>query len=186
MNDKNKLASWQHQGEEVVWKGYPLPGRLFTLNDLYFIPFSVAFLWSVWDTYRTSGLTSFLMIWSAIVFYLVAGRYLHKYFRKKSITYYLTTKRVIIYDTKRGNILQELEYSMVKKITKNIGRNGVGDLLFGTPTIKQMFGGDTGFDMDRRPNWFEPTGPTPAFYGIENCEEVYKLVCELRDTAINA
>ena len=185
MNQYNENINWLQPDEKIVWQGRPLATRIFTKNDLYLIPINIFFIWSVLNTYLNYGLDLILAMFFVLVFYLAIGRYIHKYFKKKDTIYYITDKRVVIIDDRHKKMLQEMEYSKIKKIEKSIGKNGIGNLTFGTPTTLQMFQGDTGFEAYRRPNWSEPSGPTPAFYGIEDCETVYQLVCELKNTSIN-
>jgi hypothetical protein len=99
----SRLQSSLRPGEELLWAGRPDPAIVFSAADAIAIPFSVVWLgiaiaWEMgaqapWvpSAFRFLGIP-FLVIGV----YLVAGRFVTRWFRKRKTVYAITTGRVLV------------------------------------------------------------------------------------------
>jgi hypothetical protein len=90
-------------GEHVLWSGRPDPGKVFTRNDLFVVPFSLlwvgfAIFWTV--NVRASNAPGFFVIWGlafvAVGLYFVVGRFFAKAVLKRTTVYVLTNRSAIV------------------------------------------------------------------------------------------
>ncbi len=99
----DRLQPYLRPGEQLLWCGRPDRAVLFTAADIIAIPFSIVWLGIAiaWEAgVRASGAPAafrdlgvpFLLIGV----YLVAGRYITRWFRKRQTVYGITSERVIV------------------------------------------------------------------------------------------
>jgi hypothetical protein len=98
-----RLQSYLRPGEELLWCGRPDPSVFFVPADVIAVPFSLVWLGIalLWETgvqssgapgaFRLAGLPFVL-----IGVYLVAGRFVTRWFSKRRTIYGITSDRVIV------------------------------------------------------------------------------------------
>ncbi len=98
-----RLQSYLRPGEQLLWCGRPDPSRFFAPADLVAVPFSLIWLGIalLWETgvqsidapaaFRVLGVPFIL-----IGVYLVAGRFVTRWVRKRRTIYGITGQRVIV------------------------------------------------------------------------------------------
>jgi hypothetical protein len=98
-----RLQSYLRPGEQLLWCGRPDPSRFFAPTDIIAVPFSLVWLGIalLWETgvqsigapaaFRVLGVPFIL-----IGVYLVAGRFVTRWWRKRRTIYGITGRRVIV------------------------------------------------------------------------------------------
>jgi len=119
-------------GEEVLWEGRPRQRRVFAVQDIFLVPFSL-----LWATAAVVG--SFIIPdvpWTAnIVFlaaaaYLTVGRFFYKWFVKSQTTYLVSNVRALV--LRNGEIYEHQDLAGVKPEIAGWRRNRIvtfGDAL---------------------------------------------------------
>src|SRR5271165_1462802 len=90
-------------GEQLLWCGRPDPSVVFVAADILVVPFSlvwlgVAVLWE-FGTQSIGAPAAFRLVgvpFLVIGVYMVAGRFVARYFRKRKTIYGITGERVIV------------------------------------------------------------------------------------------
>jgi len=163
--------------EELLWSGKSVVSRLFTVQDLFLIPFSLfwcAFVFSFW----TVGFPNlFLLPHTLAGIYMLVGRFVVKYWHKQHTYYAVTNQRLLILSTSFGHHVQSYDVSKLPALKKSIGMSDVGSIVFGVEPQyrwwqrKQYNMSNTGTEMFGY--------MLPGFYDIHDAEEVYRLVAQL-------
>ena len=175
--------------ETIHWYGKPNPWVIFSVGDLFLIPFSLlcgafGFYWE----YTTFNLQSqilnggyFTYLYPAtglpvvlVALYLMIGRFFYKFWIKTKTIYVVSNKRVLVIT--QGKIRKEQFQFLnhIRVIQKRISKNGIGSLTFGDLGKAAMYTNAGIFLVD---NDFHGI---LSFYDIPDAEDVYHLVDQLR------
>lgn len=181
-------------GESLLWTGQPSRRVIFHKEDAGLIPFSL--LWGgfsiFWEFAATVGFGSaghgsgpssgwFFALWGIpfIVMgqYMIWGRFVHVAWKKGRTVYGVTQKRVLILTTAWSRSLNATYIDQIPVVEKTVRADGIGTLRFGYPPPQSGRGKSlASFDsLD--------TSGVARFVDIENAEQVYATVAELRDKA---
>jgi hypothetical protein len=193
MNNNNVTAVFQSElisGERILWTGNPNPSKLLNSGDIFLIPFS-ALWWGFalfWETtvlfsVRPEGFIgiffpvfgSFFVI---IGFYFAIGRFIYKHLKRKRTYYAITNKRILIKTDFFGNSTQALFLKDLPTINKVNKKNRSGSIIFGTTTLNSALYNDSGMDLMTA---FNNIPIVPAFYDIEQVDQVYEKIVKLRE-----
>ena len=166
--------------ERVLWTGQPETSVLFTPIDIFLVPFSlvwtgpmVAFAVTAVTQGIDPGSLLMLVLFLALGFYFVIGRFLYKNHRKRRTTYVVTDRRVIsLVKTWRGVNSQAAFINTIPTIAKLMRKRGIGTLRFGNAGWLSTMYANTGME------WMNFFGGTevPTFYDIKEPERVLELV----------
>jgi hypothetical protein len=165
--------------EELLWAGQPDLKRLFTGADIFLIPFSL--LWGGFAlfffalTLGTGIFSLFGFVFALIGLYFIVGRFLYKILKKKNTYYAVTNRRVLVLNTLLTRSLRAAFINTIPTIYKSV-RFGRGTITFGNRNIWTSMYENTGMDFFA---WGHGQD-VPTFYDIEDAEDVYHLVNELR------
>lgn len=173
--------------EELLWTGRPEVNVLFTIQDIYLVPFGL--LWcgfiffGIKDMFSKIGTSTgdilgliFFSIFFIIGLYLLFGRFLYKIYKKKNTYYAVTNKRIIIITKIFSKNIQAVFINGIPTINKSIRKSGIGTIRFGNSSYLNSFYSNTGLDF--LGSFYGQECPT--FYDIKDAERVYQLVNELR------
>ena len=180
-------------GEQILWIGQPDATQIFSLTDIYLIPFSLlwggfAFFWefSAFQlTTRHHAVNPSAVIgvpFSLVALYMIIGRFFVKVWRRQRTVYAVTNQRVLISVTLFSRNLTSLFIRDIPAINENSGSNGSGNIYFGEPPGCGPFAGtvdDSGsgmefFGQQRYRN------PVPAFYSIPNVARVAAIIRDVK------
>lgn len=181
-------------GEHSVWQGKPVVENGFTTDDILFFP--VCVFWALFSfswlflsiavaifTFVEGGppivpiLSAMIGLpFAAVGLYLVYGRFLYKKHMKMNTVYIITNYRIFIVCSlfKKRVISQDI--SSVESFYTSSCREGMGSISFGRMSFIERFGARTGVDILTA--YFK--GMPPIFHDIDNVEEVYLKLQELR------
>lgn len=173
-------------GERIHWTGQPNPKRLLSPADIYLIPFSAlwwgfALFWE-WNAIKlTKGsavdfFPLFGLFFVIVGFYFAIGRFFYKYFKRKKTYYALTNKRILIKSVFFGSSIQTLFVKDLQVINKSNRNDKSGQIIFGNGNYYGSY--DTGLGVL---NALNNIPIVPAFYDIENVDQVYEKIIKLRD-----
>ena len=155
--------------EEIIWEDQPNATNLFSLQNLYMIPFSL--LWGgfalVWEAMALMDGPSFFILWGIpfviVGQYMIWGRFIYKYLSRRQTYYAITPQRILILKTLFGNNLSAHYLSQIPSLTLR-GKS----LLFGEP-IKQSRSRGIGIR--------EMNGETqPGFYALPDADYAYQIL----------
>jgi hypothetical protein len=184
-HDENPFTYELATSEHLLWMGRPDPGKIFSAQDVFQIPFSLlwggfALMWnaSVWVGnapifFRLWGLPFLLM-----GLYMIVGRFIYKAWRKSRTYYAVTDKRLLILSMGLRYNLQAFPIDQLPTLRKQVNRVGAGGVIFGEPPQQNRW--------QRKPMNMSNTGMEWAgfaldgFYDIPDANEVYALINELR------
>lgn len=174
--------SW-YPGERVIWTGEPGHGLLFQPMDLFLVPFSL--LWCGFAIFWTflatgAGAPDFFTLWGAmfvaIGLYFVFGRFLVDIWLRRSFSYTVTNRRVLI---DRGGLFPKqtiVSIADMPPTSLRIHRSGRGTIRFGEAV--SMWTGSRGFS-----SWSPSLDPTPQLIAIEKPQHVFDLIQRAQEDA---
>lgn len=123
-------------GEEVLWEGRPSCYRLLRYRDIILIPFSLVWCGGViileilaLGSQRPNSILVklFWIPFVCIGLYMLVGRFIHMWYIRKHTWYALTSKRILILNSK--NIVV-LPYQKISYLDKRVNYEGRGTLYF--------------------------------------------------------
>jgi len=170
------------KNEEILWCSQP-ETVLFSSGDFFLIPFS--FLWGgfsiFWEASVLTHGAPFLFRLFGIPFvivglYFIFGRFIYKRIKKKHTYYAVTNKRILILT---NLFIKGIEAEFISQITcidKSVHSNGIGTLKFGNSSFFQGMWGNSGMEFFNS----HYRKDVPSFYDIQDAEEIYKMVSELK------
>jgi hypothetical protein len=182
-------------GESIVWTGQPNPRVVFHKDDAMLIPFSL--LWGGFAIFWEMGVMglgpfgsdagrqwTFGVIWGVpfvlVGQYLIWGRFLYAFWKKSRVYYALTNRRAIAVQRAPSRKIVSAYIDALPMLMKSVRSDGIGTVTF---TQAEPL-------WSRRRGWgaWDPMriGDVPAFVDINDANEVYRLVADLRDQARSA
>jgi hypothetical protein len=175
-------------GEVVLWTGQPNGSVIFHARDLYLIPFSLlwggfAIFWELgvlgyWGSAHKSGANStswFFTLWGIpfvlVGQYIIWGRFVFDWWRKKRTFYAITDKRLLIVEEVLNRKLISVRLTENTFLDKSTRQDGRGTLKFGVPQATANNWSWWGnFESDSR----------PSFRDIDEVERVYTMISNLQ------
>lgn len=172
------------KNEEILWCSQP-ETVIFSLEDFFLIPFSI--LWGgfsiFWEaSVLTHGVPFFFSLFGIpfviVGLYFIFGRFIYKIIKTKNTYYAVTNKRILILTNLFTKSIRTEFINQITCINKSVRSNGVGTLKFGNSSFFQGMWGNSGMEFfGSRYN-----KDVPAFYNIQDADEVYKIVSELKNS----
>lgn len=190
MSDFSNIEKHLDSNELVLWKGFPQTTNLITIQDVIFIIFGMVSIYGLLTKIEIGGI-----VFLIIILYLTVGRLFIKYWQKKRTAYYVTSKRIIIFNSARKKIEQEQDVRSVVKLSIRINKKGLGRIEFGKIPYTQFSGGNQGIDFIAKSRFYNffckghssydksATKWIPVFYDIGDVQYVYDLVNSIRNQA---
>ena len=122
-------------GENILWKGKPEKGGIFTRQDVFMIPFSIvwcgfAFVWFFGALQAGGFFALFGVPFVLIGIYLVIGRFFITAYLRKNTAYVVTNKKII---RKKGKRVDMLDIATLPPMHVEMLKNGCGTITFGEP-----------------------------------------------------
>lgn len=174
--------------EELLWTGRPDHNRLFSLIDIYLVPFSLlwggfAFFWEgavLWSAIQTGNAAIafplvFGLFFVAVGSYLIFGRFLVKRYMKRHTYYGITSRRVILLSTAFRRTVRSVSIKRLPGLELSTGRGRRGTVTFGHWSGLAGMYANTGLDWMA---WSWGSRPL-AFYDLDDARSVYELVDRL-------
>lgn len=170
--------------ERVLWTGQPETSVHLTRADVFLIPFSLlwggfALFWEIsviaWGAPLIFPFVGGLFVLMGL--YMIFGRFIYKYWKKKKTYYAVTNKRILILTKLWGRNFQTTYINSIPAINKSIRSDGIGTIKFGNPSFMASMYENTGMVF------FGPPGikDVPTFYDIKDANRVYEMANELRE-----
>jgi hypothetical protein len=168
--------------ERCLWKGHPPHGLMFRSQDIFQVPFSVAWcgfaiFWEV-SVAKTSNAPSFFLLWGAgfvaVGLYFVFGRFIADAMNRARTSYGVTDRRILIVSGITNRRVKSLALQGLSEIELQEKANGRGTITFGP---------QPGFAGNWGRGW--PGGnryAAPAFENIDGARQVYDLVRRTQQT----
>lgn len=193
MNIKENSSLFQYElihGENILWTGKPDPWKLFTLADIFLIPFSFLFmkiaLTGEYALFSALPENIFSLIYSVTIntlfvllgFYYTLGRYIYKFLLRKNTIYAVTNKRILIKSTFFPKKLQVKFIKDAEVVNIKVRNNKSGDIVFGKNDFGTTMNNNAGLDLFFM---FIKEPSIPAFYNIENVKAIHNLITDTRD-----
>ena len=133
-------------GENILWKGKPEKGGIFTKQDVIMIPFSIfwcgfAFFW-FFGALEAGIFALFGVPFVLIGLYLVAGRFFVTAYLRKNTAYVITNKKII---RKKGKRVDMIEIASLPPMHTELHKDGCGTITFGEPVYSYRYGRSRGY-----------------------------------------
>ena len=178
---ENQIKNQLTPDEKIIWEGKPdKKSFLFMGPSWFIIPFT--FLWFgfalFWEiTAWVSGAPTFFLLFGglfvAMGFYIAIGRFFVAGKEYDNLYYVLTDKRALIQQGISNLEFQSVDLKKVSDIELHLKSTGKGDIVFGSKGVMRFY--IPGWPMMKK--WYSLP---PAFYGIDNAQELYKKISELK------
>ncbi len=169
--------------EKVIWEGKPdKKSFLFQGPSWFIIPFT--FVWFAfalfWEfTAWVSGAPFFFLIFGGFFvlmgLYITIGRFFVANKEYNNLYYVLTDKRALVQQGVSSIELKSVDLKKLGDIQLNVKSSGKGDIIFGSKGVINFY--IPGWPMMR--NFYNM--PT-AFYSIENAQNLYSKISEIRNS----
>lgn len=169
------------KNERLLWVGQPDPKALFTVADIFLIPFSI--FWSGFVLIFVAVISKvgwfgvlFILPFVLLGVYFLVGRFIYKIWKRKNTFYAVTTRRVLILTTLFTRSLQAVFIDTIPTVHKS-ARFGRGTITFGNRNFWSSLYANTGMGIFGWPYGKE----SPTFYDIKDVNKVFDLVNDLRN-----
>jgi hypothetical protein len=169
--------------EDILWLGQPDPKVLFNWHDLYLIPFGLFWMVIVLSFWRAS-VSPILFPHTFVGLYLLFGRFIYKYWKKRHTRYAVTNRRILILTRLLGTKLEAFYLESLPSLNKSVGISGVGTITFGLQHHRSMWSRNSLNTSNTGMELFG--GGIPGFYDIHEPDEVSHLISELRSQSHTA
>jgi hypothetical protein len=171
--------------EKIVWTGQPDARRVFSLADLFLVPFSLvwggfALYWEASVLGWTGGppappaFAAFGVPFVVLGLYFIVGRFIYQYWVKRNTYYALTNRRALIVRQLRGRHVDSIPLASIPSLSTSTRSDGSGTVIFGPSTFFDALYGNTGLSFFRRGVY------TPAFFDIPDVQSVAAQVEQRR------
>ena len=174
------LRKYLLAGEKVVWSGQPKSGLIITPRDGLLIPFSL--LWGgfaiFWEAMALSARGApvffplFGLVFVLVGLYLIVGRFFVDAWVRKSMSYALTDRRVLIVRGFPFVKLTAISLDRLPNCDLTQRTDGSGTIRFGD--VASVFSRAGGWG-----SWTPSMDPTPQFLRIENVRAVFDQIQRL-------
>jgi hypothetical protein len=169
--------------ETLLWAGVPRQNIFLRSNDVFLIPFSLAWFGFVifagmQAISKNNGPPSSLIVLiplGLMGLYLVLGRFLVDAWHRERMVYAVTSERIIAVYGLLKRIVLERSIDSLTDVTLVQGSGNGGTIGFGRDATKRFAG------WDGLPGFGEPT--LHCFYLDGNVQEVYDIICKARESA---
>lgn len=170
---KNKYF---RENEEILWQGKPEKIRFFSKKDIIIIPLTTIIgayflLYAAFSfmmmiegksmTFALSGITILL-----VALYLLFGRIWYRYRKLSKNLYFVTSSRVFVFNTLRNIVTADIPLELTK----------ISCLKNDVYLSSKLLGGDIACALGIDLFLYNIIRESPAFYGIENPEDVMKII----------
>ncbi len=122
--------------ENVLWYGKPAKIKLFSVEDIFMIPFSLVWCGFVWFAVISLlrgdvpwAVAPFFIPFVIAALYLLPGRFVVRYLQQRNLQYALTSQRLI---QKQGKKLKTVELDQLPIMNLELNSDGSGTIFFGT------------------------------------------------------
>ncbi len=168
--------------EEILWSGKSSLKKWISYGDYMYIPFSLMWcgfvLYWEWTVIRFQYPASFHLLgipFAIFGLYMVAGRFLYKYYKKKSSCYVLTNLRAIEAYEHKWFKRREMPVKEMGRMLRFVEKDGYGVIVFNDVNPALIMKLNDGMELFRR-----KTKSVVGFYDIENVEQLYEMVQALK------
>jgi hypothetical protein len=162
-------------GERILWTGRPSGGILFTGQDVFMVPFSLAWCGFAifWTTSASQESTpGFFTLWGAMFvlvgMFFVFGRFLADAWVRSGVRYALTDQRVLISRSAPFSNFAAVGLAQLPDLQLSERGGGSGTIRFGSsrsPWQAQNWG-----------LWMPSLAATPQFLAIADARRVFDMV----------
>jgi len=166
--------------EKLVWSGLPEKGIMFKPGDLLMIPFSL--MWGgfaiFWEYQVLQHDAPGFFAWWGIPFvliglYMIFGRFFYDAKKRENTIYGLSNKRAIIISGVFGKKTTSVNLKNLPEVQVTQKSDGSGTIIFGANNPMQFI---------QNTGWPGARNMAPAFEGIENVQQVKKLIQQYQNT----
>ena len=179
-------------GESIVWTGQPNTRVVFHKEDTTLIPFSL--LWGGFAIFWEMGVMglgpfgtnpsepwSFGVVWGipfvVVGQYLIWGRFLYAFWKKSRIYYAVTNQRAVAVQSSPSRRVSSVYLDALPMLQKSVRHDGIGTVTFAQ--TEPLWSGRRKSGL-----WDSISiGDVPSFIDINDADEVYRLVADLREKA---
>jgi hypothetical protein len=171
-------------GERLLWAGRPRQGIFFQPQDVFMVPFSIAWGgFAIFWTYTAwrSGAPIFFVLWGtpfvAIGLYMMVGRFFSDAKARAKTFYAVTDQRILFVrgDSSSRQMVTSIDLKTVGDISFGQNPDGRGSITF-TDIIQMPRTGGRGQFMVAR-----SSTSAPAFVQIERVKDVYDQIRRAKD-----
>ncbi|HTZ33947.1 MAG TPA: PH domain-containing protein [Methylomirabilota bacterium] len=177
-------------GESIYWAGMPNPHIVFHSDDFYMIPFSLlwggfAIFWEagvlgyVGDSTRSHKAPLDFVLWGIpfilIGQYMIWGRFVYDACLKRRTYYGITNRRVLILQNGWKRKTQFLFLEAIPLISREGAATGTLWLGAKSPAFANRSVGRQAISR------LDVGGAVPALIDIDDTDQVYRLIVDLRD-----
>lgn len=157
-------------GENILWKGKPEKGGIFTKQDVFMIPFSIfwcgfAFIWFFGVLEAGGFFALFGVLFICVGLYLVVGRFFVTAYLRKNTAYVITNKKII---RKKGKRVDMMEIASLPPMHTELHKDGRGTISFGASVYTY-----------NRGRQYE--GPMFSLENIANVVQIENLIASVKD-----
>lgn len=181
------------EGEEILWTGQPTAWVMLSPVDWLLIPLTIALgsqainlaVYIILRFVMSGGreVSALTMIgyvpFALIGTYVIVGRFIFKYWRKKHTHYAVTNTRIMVMIALDRRYLTSEWLTDIPEMHKRVGPNGIGSIVFARSPFIAAWCGNTGMNctigFDKR--------EFMAFHDIHNANRVYLLIDNLRNSS---
>ena len=172
--------TYLEDGEELLWSGSPETLKYFSRTDICLVPITLILGWFLITyayasfmlmmqgksvAFALSGITILL-----IAFYLVIGRIWYRHKRLSRNLYFVTSKRVLVFNTLRDTLTADIP---LEETSPEAFKN---DLFLSYKAL----GGDIVYGLGLDIFFRNIASETPAFYAISDPQKIGKLITKAK------
>lgn len=183
---KSEISKHLGPNETLLWVGSPKKGILFSIVDIFLIPFSIlwcsfAIFWLLGTIHL--GLYHFAPFGVPLVYIglmMVFGRFIVDALRRKHTIYGLTDKRIIIQSGVYSTTVKSLHIKSLANIECEEKSNGSGTIILSPKTLLILGPQTRRLAWGNGMSWWPGYAQTPSLYLIKDVREVYRKLIEIK------